>query len=194
MLHRPYYPQRDASDVVFGVSAEETVTRKASVFVVCAGVWLLWSGLTVEVDASHGGLHINNLLLGLGISSCALVVWLGAKLKVLDQEGHPYHLLGGILGYLPWLFREVVLSNISVARIVLSPRMGIHSHLIRVPASQKTVVGQVIHANTITLTPGTITLDLRDGELLVHALTLDAGDPAQSRIVDERIVRLEGNS
>lgn len=170
------------------------MNRNLSLLLICIAVWLLWSGLTVEISPVDGSLHLNPMLAGLGLGSCLLVSWLSSRLSVVDREGHPYHLAVRVLRNLPWLIREVVTSNLAVARIIVSRDMPIHSHLIRVPASQRTIIGQVIHANTITLTPGTLTLDLRDGELLVHALTREAGDPAQSKALDEKICQLEGNA
>ena len=156
--------------------------------------WLSWSGLTVYPAAdSPGGVHVDGLLAALGAVSVALVFWLSKRLQLLDSEAQPFHLALGVLRYLPWLMREVVSSNLAIARLILSRKPQIYSHLIRVRASQKTVIGRVIHANTITLTPGTITLDVRNGELLVHALTRSAGDPAQTRIIDQRIVKVEGS-
>jgi multicomponent Na+:H+ antiporter subunit E len=96
-----------------------------------------------------------------------------------------------IISFLPWLAREVWTSNVAVARVVLARRIVIRPLLVRVPASQRSSIGQVIHANTITLTPGTLTLDLRDGELLVHALTDSLLSAQDSRTLDQRILRLE---
>ncbi len=158
---------------------------------VCLALWLLWSGLTVQYGPD-GHWSVDPMLAGFCLGSCALVVWLARKMHFLDAEGHPYHLALRILAYLPWLVKQVVASNMDVAKVILTPKMPVFSHLIRVPASQKTTIGQVIHANTITLTPGTITLDVRDGELLVHALTKSAADPSSSKEIDDRICRVEG--
>jgi multicomponent Na+:H+ antiporter subunit E len=158
-------------------------------FVVLCAIWLLWSGLTVELGAD--GVKVNWLLAGFGLGSCLLVTWLSQRLQVLDPESQPFHLSWQIISFLTWLAREVWTSNVAVARVVLARRIVIRPLLVRVPASQRSSIGQVIHANTITLTPGTLTLDLRDGELLVHALTDSLLSAQDSRTIDQRILRLE---
>jgi multicomponent Na+:H+ antiporter subunit E len=112
-------------------------------------------------------------------------------MDVLDPESHPYHLSWRPIVYLPWLVKEIVLSNIHVALMVLRPHK-IHPHLVQVPTSQKTDLGRVIHANSITITPGTISLDLRDGHILVHALTDTTAEGVMSGDMDARVTRLEG--
>ena len=79
-----------------------------------------------------------------------------------------------------------------VASVILNPRLAIRPRLVRVKGSQKTELGQVIYANSITLTPGTITLDVRDGEFLVHALTEEAAAGVESGNMDRRVTALEG--
>ena len=72
--------------------------------------------------------------------------------------------------------------------------MNISPKMFRAKASQKSIVGQVVYANSITLTPGTITLDVRDGELLIHALTENAADGVLSGDMDRKVTKLEGKS
>jgi len=149
-------------------------------FTLLFGLWLLWSG------------HTEPLLICFGLGSCALTVWLTGRMY---QQGHirPTYSLGlRPLAYVPWLTWEIVKSNIDVARVVLSPKMKINPRLIRVPASQRGEVGQAIFANSITLTPGTITLDLRDGQALVHALTDESAEGLQSGEMNRRVAALEG--
>jgi multicomponent Na+:H+ antiporter subunit E len=69
--------------------------------------------------------------------------------------------------------------------------LPISPHLITVRTSQKTAVGQVIYANSITLTPGTISLDVRDDTILVHALTSDSAAGVEAGEMDRRVSRLE---
>lgn len=163
-------------------------------FVLLCLIWLAWSGLTLEWSAADGSMKVNGMLLGLGIGSCLLVTWLSQRLRVLDSEAQPFHLGWQVLAFLPWLAREVWKANVAVARVILSPRIRLKPTLLRVKASQRSSIGQVIHANTITLTPGTITLDLRDGELLVHALTDSLASEQDSQVVDARVTRVEGRA
>ena len=110
---------------------------------------------------------------------------------VLDPESLPVQLGLKPFLYIPWLLKEIVKANIDVAKIVLDPALPISPRLIRVRASQRTEVGQVIFANSITLTPGTITLDVRDGSMLVHALTQAGADGLQTGDMDARVAALE---
>ena len=141
--------------------------------------WVLWSG------------HYTPLILSFGVISVLLVVWIAHRMDVLDPESHPYHLSWRPIVYLPWLVKEIVLSNIHVALMVLQPHK-IHPHLVRVATSQRTDLGRVIHANSITITPGTISLDLRDGYILVHALTDTTAEGVMSGDMDARVTQLEG--
>jgi multicomponent Na+:H+ antiporter subunit E len=156
--------------------------RALVLFIALYAIWLLLSG------------HYNATLMTYGALSCVGVVALVAHLGILDGEAMPVHLGLRPFFYVPWLMKEVVLSNISVARVILNPKLPIHPRILRVTASQKTEVGQVIYANSITLTPGTITLDARDGIFLVHALTADSAAGLESGEMDRRVTHLEENA
>jgi multicomponent Na+:H+ antiporter subunit E len=110
---------------------------------------------------------------------------------IIDVEGHPIHLLGGLLLYLPWFAWALIQANIDVARHILSPRLSISPCLIRVKASQKTHLGQVIYANSITLTPGTVAVDVEEGTIEVHALTRSAAEELMTGEMDRRVTHLE---
>ena len=89
---------------------------------------------------------------------------------------------------------RVALANLHVVRLILAPGSELHPRLRRVRASQKTSFGQVLYANFITLTPGTITLDLRRGELLVYALDAESEADVVDGSMDRDVLRLEGRS
>lgn len=144
------------------------------------GTWLLLSG------------HYTATLMTYGALSCAAVVAIVMYLGIIDDEAVPIQLGPGHVSYLPWLVKEIVLSNLSVARVILTPSLPIRPRILQVEASQKTDVARVIYANSITLTPGTVTLDARDGKLLVHALTSDSAEGLLSGEMDRRVASLEG--
>lgn len=156
--------------------------RSLILFVNLMVVWLLLSG------------HYNATLITYGVLSCVGVVALMAHLRILDQEALPAHLALRAFFYIPWLFKEIVLSNLAVARVILDPKLPIHPRILRVEASQETDVGQVIYANSITLTPGTVTLDVRHGKFLVHALTTDSAEGLLTGEMDRRVSTLEGHA
>ena len=93
--------------------------------------------------------------------------------------------------YLPWLLKEIAIANWDVIKIVLSSDMKISPTLFHVKASQKSSVGQAIYGNSITLTPGTITVDVHEGEFIVHALTKDGADGVKTGEMDARVTSLE---
>lgn len=143
-------------------------------------VWLLLSG------------HYTLFITVLGVASCALVVLVTLRMDLADREGHPIHLTWRALTYWPWLFVEIVKSNIDVAKLILSPTMSITPTLIRVKASQTSDLGQVVYANSITLTPGTISVDVANGEILVHALSRDGAEALLEGEMDRRVTRMAG--
>ena len=144
-------------------------------------IWLAWSG------------HFEPLTLGLGAASLLFVVALSARMKVVDEESVPLGLhYPRLLLYVPWLAFEIVKANLDVARRILTPgRLPISPRLIRVPASQKTELAQVVYAKSITLTPGTISVDLKDGQILVHALHAEAAAAVETGEMDRKCAQLE---
>lgn len=144
-------------------------------------LWLLLSG--------HFG---DPLLLGLGVASVLAVVAIAHRMDVVDHEGHPVHLSHRFALYFPWLCWEIVKANIDVAKVILSPRMPLGVATITTKGSQRSELGLVIYANSITLTPGTVTLAVEDDILTVHALTTAAADGVASGDMARRCAALEG--
>ena len=144
------------------------------------GVWLLLSGF------------FEPLLLGLGVVSCLVVVLIAHRMDVIDREGHPIHLGWRIVIYWFWLALEIVKANIDVARRILDPKLPIHPVLIRLQASQKSELGHVIYANSITLTPGTVSVQVEAGEILVHAIAKGPAEALQQGDMDRRVSAVEG--
>lgn len=154
--------------------------RTLSFFALLFLTWLLLSGL------------YTGLLLGLGVLSCLLVVAVCRRMQIVDLEGHPNHLIIGMLRYMPWLLWAIVKANIDVARRIVHPRRPVSPRVIRVAASQKTHLGQVVYANSITLTPGTVAIETGEGTIEVHALTREAAAAVRSGDMDGRVTALEG--
>lgn len=156
--------------------------RTVSLFLVLYVLWLLLSG------------HYDPLLLGLGALSCAFVTWIAHRMDVVDREGHPIHLTWRALIYWPWLFWQIVLSNIATARIILTPRMPIAPKVITVTTSQLDHLGQAIYGNSITLTPGTVTLNVRGNSMQVHCLAERFAEDLETGEMDRRSTRMEGRA
>jgi len=114
-------------------------------------------------------------------------------MDVIDAEGHPVQLGWRIVAYWIWLSKEIVKSAWEVSRIIVDPRLPISPTMVSFKPSQKTTVGLVIHANSITLTPGTITIDVGGGEFIVHALTRAGAEGVTSGDMDRRVRACEGD-
>jgi len=132
-------------------------------------------------------------LLGAGLLSALGVAWLAGRMDVIDHEGHPIHLGPGALTYWPWLIKEIAKSAWAVSRIILDPQLPISPTLVKFIPGQRTVVGLVTHANSITLTPGTISVEVEPGEIVVHGLTLDGAAGCIDSEMNARVIRFEGS-
>jgi len=148
--------------------------------VVLAGIWLLWSG------------HLEALLLGLGALSCIVAVALAARMGIVDDEGVPLTLTGRAARYAPWLLWQIVKANIDVARRILSPRLPVAPRLIRVRTQQRSAVGRALFANSITLTPGTVSVDVDGDTIVVHALTAEAASDVLAGEMNRRVAWVDG--
>ncbi len=143
-------------------------------------LWLLWSGI------------FDPLILAFGAVSCVFVAWISSRLQIVDASERPMLIFLRMIGYIPWLIVEVVKSNIDVAKIIWQKDMQIDPTIVTVPASQKTALGLVIHANSITMTPGTLSIDVEPGEIEVHALAKGTLEALQDGEMDRRVRKLEG--
>ena len=107
-------------------------------------------------------------------------------MRILDSETAPYSTVFQGLSYFAWLFVEIVKANLAVVRAVLSPNLMVSPTLTRIPTPQKTDLGRVMFANSITLTPGTVSVDVQDDHILVHALLSEMADPDDFADMSER--------
>jgi multicomponent Na+:H+ antiporter subunit E len=154
--------------------------RLVSLGVVLFCFWLLLSG------------HYTGLLIAAGVASSAAVAALAWRMRIADAEGHPIHLIGRAVFYWPWLAVEIVKSALRVARLIVDPRLTISPTLVRVRASQKSALGVSIYANSITLTPGTISVDVSGHDIIVHAIERAGADSLQEGEMDRRVTVFEG--
>ncbi len=144
-------------------------------------IWLALSG------------HYTVLVTSLGVASAILSAYIAERMGVLDSEG----MLTRIMFRLPrvslWLIWEILKSNIGVIKIIIDPNAAI-PQLVTVKASQKTAVGLVTHANFITLTPGTVTVNVDEAraEFVVHAITDEFAAGCTDGVMDQKVSGLEG--
>ncbi|HUO83190.1 MAG TPA: Na+/H+ antiporter subunit E [Gammaproteobacteria bacterium] len=132
--------------------------------VIFAATWLLWSG------------HYSPLLLGLGAGSCLLVLCLAGRTGFFDLQTDVLRIGSRLPRFWCWLLKEIARANFAVARIVLSRHMPIEPTVVVIDARHLPPVSLVTLANAITLTPGTLSLDVDRGQIEVHCLTRDAAD------------------
>lgn len=152
-----------------------------SLTVILAAIWLLFSGKWTHP-----------IILPLGVVSIALTVYLSFRLRVIDREGHPLHLLPRALRYWPWLIKEITVSNLAVARHILAGKGSISPRVVRFKSSQKSELGRTIMANSITLTPGTTTISVKGDEICFYALTDEISKGVTEGDMDRRATRFEG--
>ncbi len=136
--------------------------------------------------------HFNFLLLGFGVCRVRRRGVGGAA------HGHPRPRIGsGALGartlaYLPWLVWEILKSNVRVARLILSPRIRVDPSIVHFRASQRTDLGRFVYANSITLTPGTVTTGIVGDDFEVHAIVQSEIDGSEENTMNRRVAWLEG--
>jgi len=143
--------------------------------------WLLWSGL------------YNPLLISLGVLSSLLVLFLSNRMGFFERRVFSLHLIARLVPFWGWLGVQLIRSNLDVARVVLDPRLPISPTVIRLKAQPQGPVGQAILGNSITLTPGTVTLDDHEGDLLVHCLTREGADALLEGEMNRRVAALIRN-
>lgn len=144
-----------------------------------AATWVLWSGM------------MKPLFLGLGVASVLLVLALARRIGFFEPSMYALHLLGRLPGFWLWLIPEIVKANLAVTRVVLSPRLPVSPCITSVDASGLPQVSQAVLANAITLTPGTLTLDVDAGHIEVHCLTRAAARDLEAPALLDRARRLE---
>ncbi len=143
-------------------------------------VWLLLSG------------YFKTILLILGVISCLFVTYLSIRLKIYSRSNDRLKINLYLPLYIPWLLIEIIKSNLHVAKIVLSPKISIQPQTLTTQPSQKTSTGIAVHANSITLTPGTISVDINDDGILVHALSHHTAQGIIDKEIDMQVSKLEG--
>ena len=147
-------------------------------FFILFSLWLLMSG------------HYNLLIVSLGIISCAFCVYVAKRGKLIDDEGLPIFFMPRLLNYLIWLFKEILKSNLSTAKVIINGK--VEPETFTVKTSQVTDVAKVTYANSITLTPGTVTTKIQKGVFEVHALNSDFGNDVRTSEMDKKVTWLEG--
>lgn len=140
--------------------------------------WLLLSG------------HYVALIVSFGVLSAALVTYLVFRMDRSDEE--PGNFFPGlcVLNYFAWLLWKVVLSNIDVARRIWNPSLPIRPTWQRIDTKVSTPMEKTLYANSITLTPGTLTTDVREDHFMIHSLTPEGIEELKKGEMETRIRRI----
>jgi len=162
-------------------SAGRPMLRALVLTVLLVIAWLLWSGL------------FKPLLLGLGVFSCALTVYIVHRMGHFRDATLAVQYSPRLIGFWAWLGKEIVVSSIDVTRIVLSKNLRVSPQTLALDVKDLKPVDQVLLANSITLTPGTLALDIYQDRLLVHALTKESAAGLAAGEMQRRVAALQKN-
>ncbi len=133
--------------------------------------------------------HYKPLMLGFAAMSIVTTLFLCARLQIIDREGAPYVRAAGFLAYVPWLTWEVIKSNWVMIKACLRADLDINPALVKVKTICKSDLAKVTFANSITLTPGTVTVEIEGDKLLVHGLYEANTSPEGFAEMDRRCAR-----
>lgn len=142
------------------------------------GAWMLWSGF------------FKPLLLGLGLVSVVLTIYLAHRMRYFQSDLYAMKFGLRLIQYWIWLTREIFISSVAVTRVALDPKLPVSPTVVAVDAISKDAVDVVILANSITLTPGTLALDVYEGRIQVHALTREGAEELASGEMNNRVAML----
>jgi multicomponent Na+:H+ antiporter subunit E len=157
-----------------------TRPRTASVLallLLLVAAWLLWSGI------------YKPLLLWLGVFSCVLSAYIAYRIGFFERATG-FHVIPKLPRFSVWLLVEIIKSSIEVVRIVLNPKLPISPTVVYIDAKPEGPIGQVILSNSLTLTPGTVTLDVFNNRLCVHCLTEEGAAAVRSGDANQRVAVL----
>ena len=155
------------------------VVRVLILAVFLAVAWLLWSGF------------FKPLLLSLGVFSCMITVYIVHRMGYFDNETFAFRYSFRLLAYWFWLVKEIIKSSIEVTKHVLSKKVDVEPKIVTLDVSDLDALDQAMFGNSITLTPGTLTLDLFKDRIVVHALTAETAADLESGEMLRRVRALK---
>jgi multicomponent Na+:H+ antiporter subunit E len=141
--------------------------------------WVLLSG------------HFTLLLLSLGALSVLLTVWFLRRMDQVDGEVSFVKVSFGLFGYIFWLYWTVIKANLDVVTRIWKPELPISPTWKRIETQITTPLKTTLYANSITLTPGTLTTNAREDHLWIHSLTAEGLAELEQGEMERRIQRLK---
>jgi multicomponent Na+:H+ antiporter subunit E len=163
------------------VTDSNYLQRLTILLLVLVSAWLLWSGL------------YKPLLLGLGAFSCLVSLYIAHRMGALDDSVFSWHVVPRLPRYWAWLLKEIVISSFEVAKIIVKRDLQTSPILIEFDAVSLDPVGQAILGNSISLTPGSVTLDIHEGKLTVHCISQAGADALLEGEMNRRVAALTDN-
>lgn len=159
-----------------------TLRNPFSLLVSFALLMTFWTVMSGHLDAFH---------LGLGAVCVAIVLAIDSKLRRTPLAGDEIDAMARLrygygIYFLAWLLTQVFIAGFQVARVILTPGLRNRTCILKFRADLPNAQARVILGNSITLTPGTITLDIQGDEFTVHALT----PGSYAGIVDDSMPRM----
>jgi multicomponent Na+:H+ antiporter subunit E len=162
-------------------SAVNHVARILILAVLLAAAWLLWSGF------------FKPLILMFGVLSCAVVLITAHRMHYFETEFFDLRFSARLLRFWAWLGREIVKSSLEVTRVVLNPKLPISPTVVEFDSRCEHPVDRATLGNSITLTPGTLTLSIDERRFTVHSLTENGARDVQGGEMDRRVSELRGS-
>lgn len=158
-----------------------TGNKRLGQFVTFVLLLIFWVAFSGKFDAFH---------FGLGLASCLLIALLSHDLLFHDLSGkNKLRTVGRFFLYIPWLIYQVILASLHVAWLVLNPK-GLHPQIVTVKTKLRSDISMVTFANSITLTPGTITMDIQNGTYYVHAISQETADGLLTGDMENRVAKV----
>lgn len=151
-----------------------------SLFLLLGVYWALLSG------QFHNG-----FLIAAGVLCITFVIWMCKRMGLLDEEGVPARFYLRALLYTPWLMWQVILSNWDVFKRIWAAELPIAPSMTPIPYATRHGFITTTYANSITLTPGTVTVLVEEKTMLIHCLTKEAGDGLLEGDMERHVRRLE---
>ena len=152
-------------------------------FVLLSLTWLLLSGV------------YKGLIIGLGALSVLLTIYFVRRMDKVDGYTIDFPIsIFKFLGYFFWLILEIAKSNIELVKVIIKGNNHINKKMIFVSTSQRSDLGKVIFANSITLTPGTISVSLENNQVCVHVLNFKESSTKGLEEMNRRVKNIETGS
>ncbi len=154
-----------------------------AIFLLLFGIWIIFSG---QFDLFH---------LALGLISALFVTWISSSFLFLDRSRGVRQRLGEIIripGYLIWILYKIFQANIHILKLALTPGdlKGVEPSVVKIKTRLRTDFGRYVLANSITLTPGTITVMIEGDELLVHSISGETAAGVRDGTMERRIAEV----